>query len=152
MALHLFRRAYLPWFHMHRHRIIVKVIFIGIGPLVAHTYILRLLVFTILLIYLCRPILNLRVRYLFNIIRILFESCWITKVLLIVLFKTGGSITTSKSLISCCVYSKCFVTDVFWYRMRTECCIHWLILLSKTLWRNLMCLVLYALRLEIIIR
>ena len=152
MALRLFRRACLPFFLMHRHQVIVKVIFIGIGPLVTHIYILRLLVFTVLLIYLCRPILNLRMRYLFNIIRSLFELCWITKFLLTMLFKTGGSITTSKSLISCCVYSKCFVTDVFWYRMRTECCIHRLILLSKTLWRNLMCLVLYALRLEIIIR
>ena len=147
MVLHLFRRAYLLCFHMHRHWIIVKVIFIRICPLITNAYILRLLVFTILLIYLCMPILNLRVRYLFNIIRILFESCWITKVLLIMLFKTDGSITTSKSLISCRVYSKCFITYVFWYRVRTECSVHRLILLRKTLWRNLMCLILYALRL-----
>lgn len=75
MALRLFRRAGLPFFEMYRHWVIVKVIFIGIGPLVTHTYILRLLVFTVLLIYLCGPILNLRMRYLFNIIRSLFELC-----------------------------------------------------------------------------
>ena len=152
MALRLFRRAGLPFFQMYRHWVIVKVIFIGIGPLVTHTYILRLLVFTVLLIYLYGPILNLRMRYLFNIIRSLFELCWITEFLLTMLFKTGGSITTSKSLISRRVCSKCFGTNVFGYCVRTESCVHWLILLRMTLWRNLMRLVLYALRWEIIIR